>query len=148
MTNSSRLLFSACFLSTLGISASAQAQLPPPAPARQEEKAAPALPAPALPAPAVAPATPAQEDSVVIVPPDASEFPLRPAKKAPPKTPARPAARVGGVDVSSGTEAAALLRLRTAHAGRLRQPVVLRLGARQWWTTTRRSWAPACRWWT
>jgi hypothetical protein len=82
------------------------------------------------------------DTGVLIVPPDASEIPLRPPIKATPtprpKAPqAAPRAviRVGGADVSTGSESQALASLRAAHSSRLEQPVVLRLGAREWWTT-------------
>lgn len=87
-----------------------------------------------------APSTEAEGDGgVIIVPQDATEFPARPsAPQAKPKALARPKppiARVGGVDVSSGTESIALARLQKEHQNRLAQPVVLRLGAREFWAT-------------
>lgn len=82
-------------------------------------------------------------DGVTIVPQEAEEFPLAPPAQATPKTspkaaaakPKALAARVGGVDVSGGTEALALARLQKEHGNRLSQPLVLRLGAREFWAT-------------
>lgn len=81
------------------------------------------------------------DSGVIIVPQDATEFPSHPSApqtKTKPKAPAKPkklTARVGGVDVSGGTEAAALAKLQKEHGNRLSQPVVLRLGAREFWST-------------
>ncbi len=133
--------------------ARARSSSPAPAPAPVRHKStssAPALPAPAqgtsaspeaVPSSAApeskAPASAEQNnDGVIIVPQDALEVPNTSAP-APQPAPAKPkiVARVGGVDVSSGTETAALNKLRAAHLNRLSQPIVLRLGAREWWTT-------------
>lgn len=141
--------------------AKAPAASRPAVPARHEQKApASGLPAPALPTPAAkaaaetpsvpnaaapveeagpVPSAPSagEEDSggVIIVPQDATEFPiLRPEPK--PKAKPRPlVARVGGVDVGAGTEAAALAKLQKEHQNRLAQPIVLRMGAREFWAT-------------
>jgi len=137
-----------------------QARPTAPAPARHEQKSpASGLPAPAqpaatprtldAPAPAEAPAQAPQDEpsaaggddgGVIIVPQDATEIPVPPASdepvpKAAPAKPRPSTARVGGVDVSSGTEAAALARLQKEHQNRLSQPVVLRLGAQEFWAT-------------
>ena len=122
-----------------------QAQVPATAEPTPEAPEAEAQAEKPQPAPSSEPLSEAVESDsgVIIVPQDATEFPSRPSapqtkSKAKPKAlakPKKPTARVGGVDVSGGTEAVALAKLQKEHGNRLAQPVVLRLGAREFWST-------------
>ena len=121
----------------------AQAQVPATAePTPEAPEAEVQVDAP-QPAPLSEPSSEAVESDsgVIIVPQDATEFPARPStpqtkpKAKAPAKPRKPTARVGGVDVSGGTEALALAKLQKEHGNRLAQPIVLRLGAREFWST-------------
>ncbi len=76
-------------------------------------------------------------DGVQILPPqnpNPSDNPI--AKEPPVASPAKKISRmVGGVQIAGLDNIEALQLLQEAHDGRLQQPIVLRLGKREWWRT-------------
>ena len=73
------------------------------------------------------------DDGVQILPPQNPNPTDNPIAKTPP---AKKISRtVGGVQIAGLDNIEALRKLQEAHDGRLQQPIVLRLGKREWWRT-------------
>ena len=77
------------------------------------------------------------DDGVQILPPQNPNPTGNPIAKTPPVAPlAKKISRmIGGVQIAGLDNVEALQKLQDAHDGRLQQPIVLRLGKREWWRT-------------
>ena len=82
-------------------------------------------------------APPSGDDGVQILPPQNPNPTDNPIAKTPPVAlPVKKISRtVGGVQIAGLDNIEALQKLQDAHDGRLQQPIVLRLGKREWWRT-------------
>ncbi len=73
------------------------------------------------------------DDGVQILPPQNPNPTDNPIAKTPPSQ--KISRMIGGVQVAGLDNTEALQKLQEAHDGRLQQPIVLRLGKREWWRT-------------